>query len=103
MGRVKRKKTKEAEAKARAGMGESITYSVSLFSTCHFQEKTDGTPDSQGAWVMQWAGPASLGRERGRMDGVPVGKQPMVPPTLDNGNTRIELGPFHSETSTLLF
>lgn len=98
-GRVKRKN--KVEARASAGMGRvRVTYSLSLFSTCHCQEKTDGTPDSQGAWVLQSAGSASLGRERGRMHGVPVGTQPTVPTVLDNGSTRIGLGCFHSQTST---
>lgn len=52
MGRAKRKKKKKQRKlrqKARAGM-----FTLPVFHL-PFQEKTDGTPDSQGAWVMQWA------------------------------------------------
>lgn len=100
MGRAKRKKkkkTKEAEAKSKGWHVHSSCFPPAISGKDRWNTRQPGgLGDAVGR-------SASLGRERGRMDGVPVGKQPTVPPVLDNGSTRVELGCFHSQTSTLLF
>lgn len=70
-----------------AGLREEIRrqkQGLAWYSVFHLSSPGQDQWDtrSQGAWVMHWAGSASLSGERGWMDGVAVGPQLTVPTVL---------------------